>query len=357
MVSISLCMIVKDEESVLKRCLKSIKDIVDEIIIVDTGSKDRTKEIAKEFTNKIYDYEWVDNFSNARNFSFSKATKEYILWLDADDVILDEDKKKFIKMKENMSNDIDVVMMKYNTLFDENGNVVFSYYRERLIKNIRKDMWNGYVHEAIVPFGKIEYSNIAVTHKKIKKSYSDRNIKIFEKLLNNGVVFSPREQFYYSRELLYHNKFNNAIDGFEKFLNMDNGFLENKIDALRMMSYCYKNIGQTDKEIEVLFRTFKYDTPRAEVCCDIGNYFVNINRYNDAIYWYKAALNCSRKDILGGFILEDCYGYIPLIQLCVCYDKIGNTNLANEYNELAGIIKPAGREYMINREYFKNIFS
>lgn len=357
MVSISLCMIVKDEESVLKRCLKSIKDIVDEIIIVDTGSKDRTKEIAKEFTNKIYDYEWVDNFSRARNFSFSKATKEYILWLDADDVILDEDKKKFIKMKENMSNDIDVVMMKYNTSFDENGNVIFSYYRERLIKNIHKDMWNGYVHEAIVPFGKIEYSNIAVTHKKIKKSYSDRNIKIFEKLLNNGVVFSPREQFYYSRELLYHNKFNNAIDGFEKFLNMDNGFLENKIDALRMMSYCYKNIGQTDKEIEVLFRTFKYDTPRAEVCCDIGNYFVNINRYNDAIYWYKAALNCSRKDTLGGFILEDCYGYIPLIQLCVCYDKIGNTNLANEYNELAGIIKPAGREYMINREYFKNIFS
>ena len=74
----------------------------------------------------------------------------------------------------------------------------------------------------------------------------------------------------YSRELLYHDKFKESIDEFIKFLNMDNGFLENQIDALRMMSYCYKKLGQKKKEIDVLFKTFKYDTPRAEVCCDIG---------------------------------------------------------------------------------------
>ncbi len=357
MISISLCMIVKDEENVLRRCLKSVKDLVDEIIIVDTGSIDNTKEIAKEFTNNIYDYKWIDDFSDARNVSFSKATKEYILWLDADDVILDKDKELFINLKKNMNKDIDVVMMKYNTAFDENGKVTFSYYRERLIKNIHKSLWSGYVHEAIVPFGKIKYSNTAVTHKKIKTNYSNRNLKIFEKLLKRGVVFSPREQFYYSRELLYHDKFKESIDEFIKFLNMDNGFLENQIDALRMMSYCYKKLGQKKKEIDVLFKTFEYDTPRAEVCCDIGNYFIDLSRYYDAIYWYRSALNCNRKDTLGGFVYEDCYGYIPLIQLCVCYDKIGNTKLANEYNELAGIIKPAGREYMINKEYFNNIFS
>ncbi len=78
MIEISLCMIVKNEEKVLGRCLDSIADLMDEIIIVDTGSTDRTKEIAKKYTEHIYDFEWIDDFSAARNFSFSKATKDYI---------------------------------------------------------------------------------------------------------------------------------------------------------------------------------------------------------------------------------------------------------------------------------------
>ena len=80
-------MIVKNEEKVLKRCLNCVKDIVDEIIIVDTGSTDKTKEIARKYTDKVLDFKWVNDFSKARNYSFSKATKDYILWLDADDVI------------------------------------------------------------------------------------------------------------------------------------------------------------------------------------------------------------------------------------------------------------------------------
>ena len=94
MKEISLCMIVKDEEDVIARCLDSVKDLVDEIIIVDTGSTDRTKEIVSKYTDKIYDFEWVNDFSKARNFSFSKATKDYILWLDADDIILETELKK-----------------------------------------------------------------------------------------------------------------------------------------------------------------------------------------------------------------------------------------------------------------------
>ena len=74
MITISLCMIVKNEEKVLARCLDSIADLMDEIIIVDTGSSDNTKEIAKKYTDKIYDFTWIDDFSAARNFAFSKAT-------------------------------------------------------------------------------------------------------------------------------------------------------------------------------------------------------------------------------------------------------------------------------------------
>lgn len=96
MITISLCMIVKDEEDVIGRCLDCVKDIMDEIIIVDTGSTDRTKEIVSAYTSNIYDFEWIDDFSAARNYSFSKATKDYIMWLDADDVLLSKD---IIKLK------------------------------------------------------------------------------------------------------------------------------------------------------------------------------------------------------------------------------------------------------------------
>ena len=67
-------MIVKNEEKVLARCLDSIRGFVDEIIIVDTGSDDDTKRIARKYTDKVYDFEWIDDFAAARNYSFSKAT-------------------------------------------------------------------------------------------------------------------------------------------------------------------------------------------------------------------------------------------------------------------------------------------
>ena len=111
MITISLCMIVKNEEKILERCLASIHDLVDEIIIVDTGSKDNTKESAYKFNAKVFDFEWCDDFSAARNFSFSKAEKDYILWLDADDVLLEEDRDKFRNLKKTIDNSIDSVSM------------------------------------------------------------------------------------------------------------------------------------------------------------------------------------------------------------------------------------------------------
>ena len=85
MYSVSLCMIVKNEEAVIGRCLESVQGMVDEIIIVDTGSEDRTKEIVERYTDKIYDFSWRDDFAAARNYSFSLASGDFILWLDADD--------------------------------------------------------------------------------------------------------------------------------------------------------------------------------------------------------------------------------------------------------------------------------
>ena len=111
MVTISLCMIVKNEEAVLARCLDTVCDLVDEIIIVDTGSTDATKMIAGHYTDKIYDFVWVDDFSAARNFAFSKATMQYIYSADADEVLDEENRERFRLLKMNLLPEIEIVQM------------------------------------------------------------------------------------------------------------------------------------------------------------------------------------------------------------------------------------------------------
>lgn len=118
MVSVSLCMIVKNEEDVLARCLDSAAELVDEIVIVDTGSTDRTREIAARYTDKIFDFLWRDDFAAARNESFSHAAMDYCLWLDADDILLEEDREKFRALKEELDPGVSVVMAPYHTGFD-----------------------------------------------------------------------------------------------------------------------------------------------------------------------------------------------------------------------------------------------
>lgn len=125
MITISLCMILKDEEDVLDRCLSSVKGLVDEIIIVDTGSTDATKQIALQYTDQVFDFAWIDDFAAARNYAFSKANMEYCMWLDADDVIEEKDRLDFLTLKNTLTLDTDIVMMRYNTAFDDDGNPSF----------------------------------------------------------------------------------------------------------------------------------------------------------------------------------------------------------------------------------------
>ncbi len=120
MASISLCMIVKDEENSLGECLNSVKGIADEIIVVDTGSTDNTKNIAKKFTDKIFDFKWNNDFSEARNFSINKAAKDWILFLDADEVISKEDAVKIkVLVDDKKSGDIDGFAMLQRNYTDD----------------------------------------------------------------------------------------------------------------------------------------------------------------------------------------------------------------------------------------------
>ena len=357
MVSVSLCMIVKNEEDVLERCLESAAGLAEEIIIIDTGSTDRTKEFAARFTDQIFDFPWRDDFAAARNFSFSHASMDYCLWLDADDVLLEEDRAAFLALKETLDPAVSVVMAPYHTGFDQKGRVTFSYYRERLIKNRAGMRWEGAVHEAVTPSGQILYADFAVTHRKTRPGDPDRNLRIYEAQLAAGQVLDPRQRFYYGRELYFHRRYEEALAVFEDFLAEGRGWVENNIDACCLCAHCCEQLGRDDAALASLFRSFACDRPRAEVCCELGRWFFTRERYSQAAYWYALALTCPRDDRRGGFVSPDCYGYLPCIQLCVCYSRLGDLRRAETCNELAAAYKPDSPAVLHNRAWFQSMTS
>ncbi|WP_242854421.1 glycosyltransferase family 2 protein [Oxobacter pfennigii] len=346
-------MIVKNEEKTLKRCLDSVNEAVDEIIIVDTGSGDKTKEIALKYTDKIFDFQWINDFSAARNYAFSKATKEYILWLDADDVIDDEDRKKLIALKNAMDSSVDSVTMNYNLAYDKNGNVTSSLRRNRLVRRACHFKWIGAVHEYLAVYGNIINSDIAVIHESIEHE-SDRNIKIYEERLNKGEEFSPRDLYYYANELRDHGTFDKAAEFYEKFLNTGQGWVEDNIGACGKLADCYYNLKDRSRELMYTLKSFEYDSPRAEFCCRLGYYFLNLSKYREAIFWYKLASELEKPKESWGQMNHSCWTWLPHLQLCVCYDRLGEHELASRHNELAAQYIPDDPRIDFNRKYFEN---
>ncbi len=97
-VRVSLTMIVKDEQRNLPQCLESVRGVFDEVVIVDTGSRDGTVEIAREFGARVFHFAWIDDFAAARNAALGHATGDYVFWLDADDVVEPAEREKITRL-------------------------------------------------------------------------------------------------------------------------------------------------------------------------------------------------------------------------------------------------------------------
>ncbi len=352
---ISLCMIVRDEEEVLARCLKSVQNFVDEIVIVDTGSTDKTKEIARSFTDRIFDFEWVDDFSLARNFSFSRATGDYIIWLDADDIVEPKELKKLLELKKHITGDVDMYRLKYNIKFDENNVPTFSYFRERIIKNDHTFQWQDPIHEVITPHGKVVNLDIAISHKKIRPNAPMRNLKIYKKMIENKKPLSPRQKFYYARELMYNAFYKEAITVFEEFLKEKQGWIENNIEACQNLANCYKNLQNIPEALQWLFYSFNFHSPKSEILCDIGELLLMLHRTKEAIFWYELATQQKPNYNSGAFIQGDYYGLIPYLQLCVCYYKLGDLRKSEKYNTYAFKINPKNVSVLHNKKFFAQL--
>lgn len=355
-ITITLCMIVKNEEAVLERCLNCIKEIVDEIVIIDTGSTDRTKVIAYQYTEKVYDFEWIDDFSAARNYSFQHATMQYVLWLDADDIIDETNQAKFAAIKHNLDASTDAVTMLYNLGFDQYGNVTATNRRHRLVRRSNNYRWVGAVHEYLAVWGQVVDSDIAITHCS-EGHDSDRNINIYKKRLKAGEVFAPRDQYYFANELMDHKQYKPAIKWYQKFLAGGQGWVEDKLGACRNLAQCCAQLGKNSEAMQYVLQSFLYDQPRAEFCCQMGMYFINEGQINPAIFWFNLATQLKPPAENKGFLNPSFWTWVPHLQLCVCYDRLGQYDLADKHNEIAAEYVPNDPSVLHNREYLKSKFT
>uniref|UniRef100_UPI00403F6D1F tetratricopeptide repeat-containing glycosyltransferase family 2 protein n=1 Tax=Paenibacillus sp. KS-LC4 TaxID=2979727 RepID=UPI00403F6D1F len=357
LIAISLCMIVKNEEKTLARCLASIAPAVDEIIIVDTGSTDATREIAADFTNRVESFTWVDDFAAARNYAFSLATKPYMMWLDADDVLEVSEVHKLKALKHQLDDTVDSVSMDYHLSFDEFGNVVNKLRRNRIVKRERGFQWIGAVHEYLEVYGNIVHCDVIVTHKSLGHD-SDRNLTMYENRLRRGEIFTPRDLFYYANELKDNGRYDSAIRYYDKFLATEKGWIEDNILACGRLADCYHELNEPRNMMDSVLRSFYYDKPRAEFCCRLGYYFLQQDKLQMAVYWYKQALQVEHADTTDwGFANVACSTWLPQLQLCVCYDRLGDFEAANFHNEQAASYRPEDERMIANREYLSKRLS
>jgi len=244
--SVSLCMIVKNEEEFLSKCLDRVKSIVDEIIIVDTGSKDRSRDIATVFGAQVFDFEWSDDFAEARNFSINKAKGDWIFIMDADELISPKDYKRFRKISAKKPSGITAVSFvtrnychRANTIGwnpndghyiqEEAGIGWLPSEKVRLFSNSKEIMFEGVVHEMVDPVLKrngikIKKSKIPIHHYgRLNTDRLDQKGQTYyeigcKKLAEDGEDISAVRELAIQANILEKNT--EAIALWEKFLSM-----------------------------------------------------------------------------------------------------------------------------------------
>lgn len=349
---LSLCMIVRDEEERLGRCLDSVKDAVDEIVILDTGSSDATRAVARRYTDKVFDYVWQDDFAHARNASFAYATRPYILWLDADDVLDPDEAEKLCALKARLDGQVDAVMLPYAYAFGPDGRPSLVFERERIVRRAAGFAFSGVVHEAMAVGGNVLHEDIVVRHTGAHGARSNRrNLSIYETWLARGRTLSARDAYYYARELKSAGRLEDAEAAFARFLSMD-GWAVNRQDALLERGECLMRLGRRQEAKRSFFAAMEHGAPRAEALCALGACFLEEEDLHAAAYWYRAALLCELPGASCAFTFPEAYGYVPLMQLCVILSRLGDDVEASRMNERALLLRPDDPAALSNRAFF-----
>ena len=342
--SLSLCLIAKNEAHNIPRLFESIRGCFDEIIFTDTGSTDDTLAVAQEWADKIGTpikmefFAWIQDFGAARNYSFSHATKDFVMWLDLDDAL--DDAASFIQWRDYAMEYATYWMAPYDYALNSDGTPAISFSRERVIqRGITK--WKYFIHEGMTPAGNVQQvSSWRVKHHRSEadqKADRSRNIKIIESRIKE---LDSRLTFYYGKELYENNQAQKALDVLTEVSGREDLELHDRVLALQYA--CYAAMAEADKRVaahqsELLVRAIQtahlglqLDPQRAEYFHVIGECNLKMGRLPCALPAFAAAEHCIENSPAGGkssgaiFSFSPLYGEIPKLQKAKIYFNLGD---------------------------------
>lgn len=301
--SLSLCMIVKNEEKYLHNCLKSANDVVDEIVIVDTGSTDSTVNIAREFGAKIFHFEWINDFSAARNFALSKTTGDWILYLDADERLAPESYDEVLKIKQS-----NVKAGYYCNVisFDEHNAKPNVIRYNRIFKNEPEIKFEGKIHEQIVHSLKrsgFEFFESGVKifhegynipqHMMIEKA--QRNLELLLEEYNNEKTDYVIFQIAQTYGVLIDN--DKAIEYFDKIIKSPTSSNHFKSHAFRFKAAVeYQNKNNPELALEYALKAEKFFDREPILNSLLTKLYLNKKEFEKSVFHAKKALEINRSD-------------------------------------------------------------
>lgn len=358
MSTLSLCVICKNEEKNIVNLLESVKgELFDEIVICDTGSTDKTLSILETYKKsgdfksfKIEYFEWINDFSAARNHSFSKATCGYILWLDADDVIRAEDYKKLLDLKPKL-NESPIWLCKYEYAHDEFGKSICSFFRERIVRRDLNLQWQEPIHEYLPLIASYKKTDIEIHHYKIHVS-SQRNITLLEKIVEKNPD-SARNVFYLGKEYFDCGQIDKGYETLSRFVTLPDAWSENKFSAFNRMASYRKNKKEFGEATHHAIQAIEVDPCKAEAYCLLGDISMEQRHILRAIHWYTVAANMGRSEESLDVVEPKYHTWLPHLQLCLIYNERGEVFKAATHNEIALSYRPEDSRMLNNQKIFK----
>ncbi len=363
MSTISLVMIVKNESKILEKCIDSVKSIVDEFVIIDTGSTDGTQEIIKRY-GKLHEIPFTD-FVTTKNNALKLATSDYILFMDADETVIEG--LRFLK--EHADTGTPLV---YGKIVEGNENAISNeYIRARLWKNNGDfEFFGPGVHETLVSktnsSSMIDY-RIAIRHDhshRTPESYPER-FRGYVDILNRYLAEhpdDPRALFYLGRTHKDLGNYLEAIMYFRKYIDSKSNFKDERWQARYDEACCWKELGEYDQCFKALNLAEVIDPRRAEVHITRGLIYYDLQELENAIKHFEKAASLPIPTDVILFMNPRAYYEIPKDYLVLLYDKIKDYRKAYDNCKAISdkLIKPDQRIVnnltWLNKMQYKNIF-
>ncbi|NLI15033.1 MAG: tetratricopeptide repeat protein [candidate division Zixibacteria bacterium] len=284
---ISVCMIVKNEEKFLPGCLASIKGLADEIIVVDTGSTDRTMEIAREYGAKIYEHPWQNDFSLHRNQSIGYATGDWILIIDADEE-LDPKEHEVIRSAVKRKDIDSISFVVYNKI--QSGRIGFLN-SHRLFRNHKGFKYSGIVHNQLEVTGKTLVSHLKIFHHGygLSDEQMKKKAERTEKLLLQQLKENPDAIFpHFNLAQIYRGmgepakSLEHALITIEKLGPNDLDRRHVYVMSLDQAGCAYIGLGRFDDAETIFKRALEYKSDYLDPMFNLGYMYMRQQRYDDA---------------------------------------------------------------------------